>query len=37
MVQKCVYDDGLEVEVNKCDSTYRISGGRAGSKGRVKL
>lgn len=37
MVQKCVYDSGLEVEVNKCDNTYRISSGRAATKGWLKL
>jgi hypothetical protein len=37
MVQQCVFDGGLEVAVNKCDSTYRISGGRAATDGWTKL
>ncbi len=37
MVQECVFDSGLEVAVNKCDSTYRISGGRAATKGWARL
>jgi len=37
MVQRCVYDTGLEVEVNHCDGTYRITGGKAATKGWVKL
>ena len=36
-VQECVFDSGLEVAVNKCDGTYRISGGRAATKGWTKL
>jgi hypothetical protein len=28
-VQKCTYDGGLEVEVNRAEGTYRISDGRA--------
>ncbi len=37
MVQKCTYDGGLEVEVNKCDGTYRINTGKAATKGWTKL
>ena len=37
MVQQCLFDGGLEVAVNRCDSTYRISGGRAATKGWAKL
>ncbi len=36
-VQKTVFDGGLEVEVNKCDGTYRISGGRAATGGWTRL
>jgi hypothetical protein len=36
-VQKCTFDSGLEVEVNKRDNTYRISDGRAATKGWTKL
>jgi hypothetical protein len=37
LVQRCVYDSGLEVEVNKSDGTYRINTGRAATKGWTKL
>ena len=36
-VQKCVYDRGLEVEVDKTKGTYRISRGKARTKGTQKL
>jgi len=36
-VQKCVYAGGLEVEVDKKKGTYRISNGRAKTKGTRKL
>lgn len=36
-VQKCVYANGLEVEVDKKKGTYRISEGRARTKGKVKM
>ena len=37
LTQKCVYENGLEVEVNKAEGTYRISAGRARTKGWQKL
>ena len=37
LTQKCVYDNGLEVEVHKAEGTYRISAGRAKTKGWQKL
>lgn len=35
--QKCTYAGGLEVEVNKRTGTYRITGGKAATKGTRKL
>jgi hypothetical protein len=36
-VQKCVYQDGLEVQINKQEGTYRISDGKAKTKQTKKL
>ncbi len=35
--QKCTYEGGLEVEIDKKAGTYRISGGKARTRGTRKL
>lgn len=37
LIQRCVYNGGLEVDVNKSENTYRISGGPSATAGWVKL